>query len=74
MTGFTKIPLVTAGEKILKADGITVASKPTETFEAPDGSVGMFFTFDDIDAMKVAADHERDLQAKFARTGMGVVR
>lgn len=64
---FTKIPLVSAGVKHVNADGLIVTSKPTATFEAPDGTVGMYFTFDDIDAMKVAADAERRQQVSEGR-------
>lgn len=64
---FTRIPLVMAGSKQIHADGLMVT--------ASDSSVGMYFTFDDIDAMKVAADAERLLQVREGRVpAVGVVR
>lgn len=65
---FSPIPIVTAGAKHVHADGLMVT--------ASDSSVGMFIEFADIDAMKVAADVEREFQrrqGKPART-LEVVR
>lgn len=64
---FTKIPIVLAGAKHLHADGLMVTSQRGNEFTAPDGLVGMYLTFDDIDAIKVAADAERRLQVEQGR-------
>jgi len=63
---FTRIPIVKAGVKSVHADGLMVT--------AADSSVGMYFTFDDIDAMKVAADIERAHQVREGRGGLEVVK
>jgi hypothetical protein len=63
---FQRIPIVQAGVKSIHADGLMVT--------ATDSSVGMYFTFDDVDAMKVAADFERSQQRREGRRGLEVVR
>lgn len=56
---FTPIPITSAGRMHVHADGVMVS--------AADGSVGMFFSFDAVDALKVVADSERRLQVSEGR-------
>lgn len=63
---FTPTPVKKPGKPGVHADGILIP--------AEDGSVGLYITWAELDWYKALADVERDLQAKFARTGMRVVR
>jgi hypothetical protein len=56
---FTPTPIVLAGPVHVTSDGVVVT--------ADDGSICMYFKFDDIDAAKAAADGERKAQVREGR-------
>ena len=59
-------PVKTPGKPGIHADGILIP--------AEDSSFGLYITWAELDHYKELADHERDLQAKFARSGLAVVK